>query len=95
MSCSEKKIGVDILAEELAYNKKYSQYKLFIIKTPLIETNQHQKKEKGGSLSMEDMLIPRRTTTEHLQLLQCFNKHEEVWLKLLLLLLLLLLFCRY
>ena len=76
--CSDRNAEIDIIAEELAYNKKYSQYKMFIIKSPLIEGGSHQAKKGNKGLSKEDLLIPRRTNTDHLQLLQCFHKHEEV-----------------
>ena len=82
--CLEKNVEVGVVAEELAYNKKYNQYRLFVVSTPLTSSNgqqqvllQRQKKTRKGAI--EDLLVPpRRTALEHLQLLQHFSKHAEV-----------------
>ena len=64
-----------MLSEELAYNKSYKQYRMFITDRPLIEVTQRRKNTVTTS---EDLLIPRKSVSEHLNLLECFVKHKEV-----------------
>ena len=70
-----------MLSEELAYNKSYKQYRMFITDRPLIEVTQRRKNTVTTS---EDLLMPRKSVSEHLNLLECFSKHKEVsegWMK--------------
>ena len=73
--CTDNDLTVKVLAEELAYNKKYNQYKMFVIDRPLVG-GVKAKKEKG--VTKEELLVPRHTVADHKRLLQCFQKHTEV-----------------
>ena len=82
---------VRILSEELAYNKSFQHYRMLVIDRPLVEGTQKRRK----TVVMEDLLTPKRTVKEQLELLANFQKHSEVSLDYSLLLLLLLLFYCY
>ena len=82
---------VRILSEELAYNKSFQHYRMLVIDRPLVEGTQKRRK----TVVMEDLLTPKRTVKEQLELLANFQKHSEVSLDYSLLLLLLLLFYYY
>ena len=68
-----------VLSEELAYNKSYKQYRMFVTDRPLIEVTQRR---KNTVTTTEDLLIPRKSVSEHLNLLECFVKHKEVNIRL-------------
>lgn len=65
---------VRILSEELAYNKSFQHYRMLVIDRPLVEGTQKRRK----TVVMEDLLTPKRTVKEQLELLANFQKHSEV-----------------
>lgn len=72
---------VKVLAEELAYNKKYNQYKMFIVGSPLVEIDKgyhRDRKGRDGDSVKEVLLSQRRTLADHLEVLQYFSRHKEV-----------------
>ena len=81
LKSEEGSLTAKVLSEELAYNKSYKQYRMFITDRPLIEVTQRRKNTVTTS---EDLLMPRKSVSEHLNLLECFAKHKEVsegWMK--------------
>ncbi len=76
MKCEDRKLTVDVIAEELAYNKRYNQYRMFVVSSPLTGAGHQQRRERG--VTKEDLLVPRHSLQDHLRLLQCFGKHEQV-----------------
>ena len=67
-------IEVQVLAEELAYNKMLQQYRMFIVDRPMVH-GLHRQQSKD---SKEDLLAVRRTHSGHYKLLQCFENHRQV-----------------
>ena len=65
---------VRVLSEELAYNKSFQHYRMLVIDRPLVEGTQKRRK----TVVMEDLLTPKRTVKEQLELLANFQKHSEV-----------------
>ena len=65
-----------VLSEELAYNRSFKQYRIFVIDRPLVGGT-HKRKSKTA-VTKEDMLVPRQTLEENMRLLECFSRHNEV-----------------
>lgn len=72
-------IDVEVLAEELAYNKHLQQYRMFIVNRPMVSGWYHRRNSKGGKAgSKEDLIMVRRSHSDHFRLLQCFENHMQV-----------------
>ena len=73
-------ISVKVLSEELAYNSKLKQYRMFIVDRPLIAGIKARDVEgKDGDLALgEKLLTHYRTLDDHKKLLYSFSRHTEV-----------------
>ena len=75
LECQDLGLEAQVLAEELAYNKRYTPYRMFIIDRPLMKGVQ-PRKDRG--MTKDELLVTRKTLSEHQRLLRCFDKHKEV-----------------
>ena len=73
-------IDVEVLAEELAYNKHLHQYRMFIVNRPMVSGWYHRRnsRDKAGGSSKEDLIAVRRSHSDHFRLIQCFENHRLV-----------------
>ena len=71
-------MNVEVLTEELAYNRHLKQYRMFIIDRPMVAGYHKHQQSRGKSGGKEELLAIRRTHSEHYKLLQCFEHHREV-----------------
>lgn len=76
-SKSEPTPAATVLGEELAYNRSLEQYKMFILDRPL-DPNYKPTAPRHSGGKVSDMLRPRRTFSEHRELLWSFSNHLEV-----------------
>ena len=70
-------IDVEVLAEELAYNKHLHQYRMFIVDRPMVSGSYNRRNSKGAK-SKEDLIRIRRSHSDHFRLIQCFENHMQV-----------------
>ena len=72
-------MDVEVVSEELAYNRHLKQYRMFIIDRPMVPGYHKQQQARGKGEGKEELLAVRRTHSEHYKLLLCFENHREVF----------------
>ena len=70
----DESYSVRVLSEELAYNRSFQHYRMLMIDRPLVEGSQKRRK----TVTHDELLVPKRTIREQLELLANFQKHTQV-----------------
>ena len=82
LSCQleNTKLNVRVISEELAYNCRLKQYRMFIVDRPLVAgiTPKSAEGRDGGLASREKLLTRCVTLDDHKKLLCSFSRHSEV-----------------
>lgn len=75
-----KNLSIKVISEELAYNSRLKQYRMFVVDHPLVTglKARNPDKQSGALATREELLTRSRTLDQHKDMLGLFDRHREV-----------------